>query len=244
MDALPPTWIIACVMAGAAVLSHGRIERFQVATAVAAVCGAFPCLLVLDLSGGTRTDFVPFTLFALLLMSGLISAAVGLPFLLWRRQRGDPPAPPLDWSGHRSAWAFLGGVTAVALALVVTLIVREPGPVPLLAVGAVTAAAGVVALCLGLLLHFIFSAALALAGQARTLPRWHSFLFGTGLALAVVALRVLSHALVPPQWDQGVHRLSFALTANGVLLVSALSGLWYARRHRPRVPQGPVNAAP
>lgn len=212
------------LVVGAACVSHRHIPRFDLATLVAALFSAAPSLVIFDFVGGTRTDFVPFTLFALLLPSLAGSALVGIPFFLRRRRVHQP----IVWVpvSKRISWAMLGG-TVLVVCVRYSLFVKDADEalrmlLPWCLVG----------LLLGIGVNLLFNVGVAAAGWTGTMPRKHEFLIGLSTVALLLLLFAVTNRLVPVEWNQGVHKISFELKLNWLVLVAVIAGVLYGRRQR------------
>lgn len=234
---------------GIAAVVHARVPVFGAACLIAAYCAAPPSLVLFDLGGGSKTDFVPFNLFVLFGMDLVVSALVGIPFW-WRRNgwRAAQPAVPFGQSSEnvptfsalqQQSWPLQAGIaTTLLLALLLNLLVffalnpsQFAAPtIPLEFVFVILLVATIAVLLGGAILHLLFQTGLRLAGHPSPLPAKHEFWVGFSLSATLLLLFVLTANLVPPAWNQGVHRLTFALDVNWFCFIPVILGRLYASR--------------
>ncbi len=229
---MTPIWLWLLLVA---LLTHWRVCRGSLAVLLATLIGGLSGLVWFDWLGGIRTDFVPFTLLALLLSAALVSTLVGLPFYWHRRQR---PVPPFPFCFPPFSWPMLaGGALALLPSVVGTWLAMDTRPLPPMLSDAVSA---LVQFCLLQLLLLVvltgwlklwFTLFANLTGSWQAPRPRQAFWLGLSLTAGCVLGVWLMGQLVPPVWNQGLHRLSLALDLNWVFFLPALAGYAYARRY-------------
>lgn len=243
------TFVLLLLAGSVAVVAHARVQPFGAACLIAACCAAPPSLVIFDLGGGSKTDFVPFNLFVLFWMDLIVSALVGVPF--WWRRNGQPVtksalpfgepsgnAPSLS-ALQQQSWSLQAGIaTTLLFALLLNRLVffalspsQFAAPtIPLKFILIILFVATIAVLLSGAMLHLLFQTGLRLAGHHSPLPAKHEFWVGFSLSATLLLLFVLTANLVPPVWNQGVHRLTFALDVNWFCFMPVILGRLYAKR--------------
>lgn len=245
MDAL--TLILMLLAGGVALVVHRRVPVFGAACLIAAYCTAAPSLVLFDLGGGSKTDFAPFNLFVLFGMDLLISALVGIPF--WWRRKGQTIAQPSSPVGktreatlsiftlQHQSWSLQAGIaTALLCALLLNALLffalnpsQFAAPnLPLAFIFILLFVAALAVLLGGAILNLLFQAGVRVTGYQLAIPAKHAFWIGFSLSASLLLLFALSNSLVPPAWNQGVHRLSFELVINWLCFAPLLLGRQYA----------------
>lgn len=213
--------LLLTVLAVAA-LVHRRLPRYPLATGVAAFCTTLPGLLVFEVGGAARTEFMPFTLFVLAAWCLALSALAGLPFFLWRWHRGI--SMPVVVLPRGIPWTMLGGMLCgTALTLLPALLARSHEDLAgtLLIVLIVP---GVLGSILAGFSGTLFLAAAAIASGAPHPAGLASFRSGALLAAGIGACLVLAAWLAPEDWHAGPVNRLMALHLNLALLLPAAAG--------------------
>jgi hypothetical protein len=228
MDA--PTLLCLAIIVAAALLGHRLIAYFPLAWAVAAVSSAVPALLVFEISGAARTGFMPMTAFALLVVSALASALLGLPFAVWRWYRKLPMDAVALPAGM--PWAMLGGMLCAALALVLPVLLwRGMGSVAeTLVFGSFSV--GFLGTILSAFAGTLFLTAAALAGGSPETLHRRQFQLGVVLAAAITVPMLLAPLLLA-SWPPNA---IMALELNLAFWIAGLGGLAYGRRSARETP--------
>ena len=173
-------------------------------------------------------------------MSIIISALVGLPFLAWRWHRKIPMTAPAMPSGM--PWPMLGGMLCAQAAVVLpwmALFMRHSlADVIIVGLFAISFLGTVVSAFAGTL----FLATSAMAGGAADTSRKRQFLVGAALAAGMLIPMALGPLLMPESWQQQHHKLLLALELNLGFWIPGLAGYAYGRHFGRNAPQRRIDS--
>lgn len=192
---------------------------------VAATTSTLPSLLMLELAGAARTDFVVFTVFVLFLFCLAVSAVSGLPYLINRWRRGET-MEKMAFS-NRISGPFVGGAMLASMFIALLSLYRREHLMLWLVIAGIVSALG------GALAGALFLASMRLHHFSGELSKGQGFVAGAGITLFLgMAVALILH-FVPTATSSPHDHLRLALVLNALFFVPVIFGLVMARRLAP-----------
>ncbi len=214
--------VAALVLAtGIAAWAHWRVAHYGQACFVAATISVFPSLLVMEVAGAARTDFVVFTVFVLFSLCLAVSAISGLPYLISRSRRGQ--AMDKIAFTNRLPGPFVGGAVVASLLIALPILLRLEDPVLGLVITAIVSALG------GAVTGALFQASMRLHHFPGGLSARQLFVAGAGITLCLVLTIFLIVQFVPDAINAPHDHLKLAMALNALFFVPAVAGVVVSR---------------